>query len=224
MRRSGLMCLVIAAAMTAAWAVTLDVGLSYAEDKDKDQGWVSLFDGKTLKGWRQINGTATYKVDEGTILGTTAEGSPNSFLCTEKLYGDFELEFEVKVDPRLNSGVQIRSNSSPDYQNGRVHGYQVEIAASGNSGRIYDEARRGKWLDEERDDPKARNAFKKDDWNSYRVICKGSSIKTWVNGVPVADMVDDMTATGFIGLQVHAFRGDPPAWVRWRKIRLRELK
>lgn len=224
MKRSRLTWLVVAAAMTAALAVPLDERRSYAEDKDKDQGWVSLFDGKTLKGWRQINGTATYKVDEGTILGTTAEGSPNSFLCTEKLYGDFELEFEVKVDPRLNSGVQIRSNSSPDYRNGRVHGYQVEIAASGNSGRIYDEARRAKWLDEERDDPKARNVFKKDEWNSYRVICKGSSIKTWVNGVPVADMVDDMTATGFIGLQVHSFRGDPPAWVRWRKIRLRELK
>ena len=222
MRRSRLMWLVIAAAMTAASTAPLDVGLSYA--KDKDQGWVSLFDGKTLKGWRQINGAAAYKVDQGTILGTTAEGSPNSFLCTEKLYGDFELEFEVKLDPRLNSGVQIRSNSSPDYKKSRVHGYQVEIATGGSAGRIYDEARRGKWLDEERDDPKARKAFKQDEWNSYRVICKGSSIKTWVNGVPVADVVDDMTATGFIGLQVHSFRGDSPAWVRWRKIRLKELK
>ncbi len=97
-----------------------------------DDAWVSLFDGKTLKGWTQKNGTATYRVDEGTIVGKTNEGSPNSFLCTDKDYGDFELTFEVKVDDQLNSGVQFRSRSTKDYQNGRVHGPQVEIALGGD--------------------------------------------------------------------------------------------
>jgi len=185
-------------------------------------GWVSLFNGKDLTGWKQINGTATYAVEEGVIVGTTAEGSPNSFLCTVRDYADFELVFEVKLDPRLNSGVQIRSLSLPAYQNGRVHGYQVEIATS-NAGRIYDEARRGKFLDEERKDEKARTAFKADGWNLYRVLCAGESIKTWVNGIPVADLKDSMTASGFIGLQVHSFGGSPPAQVRWRNIRIRDL-
>lgn len=189
---------------------------------DDDGGSVSLFNGKNLDGWRQINGTAKYEVQDGTIVGTTAKGSPNSFLCTEKHYSDFELEFEVKVDPRLNSGVQFRSNSLKEYRNGRVHGYQVEIATN-NAGRIYDEARRGRWLDEAPNAEKARQAFKVNEWNKFRVVCVGDSIKTWLNGVPIADITDSMTKKGFIGLQVHSFGGDPPAQVRWRNIRIKEL-
>ena len=188
-----------------------------------DGEWVTLSGGKDLDGWRQINGTAKYEIHDGTIVGTTVKGSPNSFLCTEKHYSDFELEFEVKVDSRLNSGVQIRSNSYLEYRKGRVHGYQVEIATGGGAGFIYDEARRG-WLSKDRSDPEARQAFKKDQWNKYRVVCVGESMKTWINGVPVTDVTDSLTRTGFIGLQVHGFRGDPPAEVRWRNIRIRELE
>lgn len=188
----------------------------------EEEGWISLFNGKNLDGWQQINGAAKYEVEDGTILGATAKGSPNSFLCTEKHYSDFELDFEVKVDPRLNSGVQFRSNSFKEYRNGRVHGYQVEIATN-NPGRIYDEARRGRWLDEETDPKKARKAFKVNEWNKYRVLCVGDSMKTWLNGVPIADISDSTTRKGFIGLQVHSFGGDPPAQVRWRNIRIQEL-
>ncbi len=187
-------------------------------------GWVLLFNGENLDGWIQINGTAQYKVEDGVILGTTSEGSPNSFLCTKQRYSDFVLEFEVMVDDRLNSGVQIRSNSFPDYQNGRVHGYQVEIAAGGWSGYIYDEARRNKWVDEIHCDKEAsRSAFKKGEWNKYIVLCTGDDIFTWINGINVAHISDRMTREGFIGLQVHAFQGDSPAWVKWRNIRIREL-
>lgn len=191
-------------------------------ERKRDVRWVPLFNGKSLNGWRQINGSAKYEVKDGAIVGTTAKGSPNSFLCTKKHYRDFELKFEVKVDTRLNSGVQIRSNSFKEYRNGRVHGYQVEIATNGNAGFIYDEARRG-WLSKDRSDEKARQAFKEDKWNKYRVVCVGDSIKTWVNGIAVADVVDSMTKSGFIGLQVHGFKGDPPAQVRWRNIRIRDL-
>lgn len=185
-------------------------------------GWVSLFDGKTLRGWEQKNGTAAYKVVDGTLKGTTAPDSPNSFLCSQP-YQDFEFEFEVKVDPRLNSGVQIRSNSLAEYRKGRVHGYQVEIATGGNAGFIYDEARRG-WLSNDRTCPHARAAFKDDDWNHFRVVCVGDTMRTWVNGVPVAEVVDNMTRVGFLGLQVHGFRGDPAAWVFWRNLKIKELQ
>lgn len=191
---------------------------------ETETDWVPLFNGKDLTGWVQINGTAKYTVEDGVIVGTTAEGSPNSFLCTQKEYGDFILEFEVLLDDRLNSGVQIRSQSLKDYQNYRVHGYQVEIASNGNAGFIYDEARRG-WLstDADRADDAKQKAFKKGEWNQYRVECRSDSIKTWVNGILIADLRDSMTPKGFIGLQVHSFRGDPPAWVKWRKIRIQEL-
>ena len=69
----------------------------------------------------------------------------------------------------------------------------------------------------------AEAAFQPNQWNKFRVVCLGDSIRTWGNGVPVANIKDDMTACGFIGLQVHAFQLDPPAEVRWRNLRIREL-
>ena len=186
-------------------------------------GFDSLFNGESLEGFTQINGTAKYEVVNGVILGTTVKGSPNSFLCTNKRYGDFEFQFEVKlINPELNSGVQIRSNSYQSYRNGRVHGYQSEIAANGNAGFIYDEARRG-WLSTDRSDERARGAYERDGWNHYRILCVGDSIKTWVNGMPVADVTDSMTAEGFIGLQVHGVRGDPHWQVAWRNLWIREI-
>ena len=96
-----------------------------------DHGFVDLFNGKNLDGWSQRNGTAKYRVEGNAIVGKTSEGSPNSFLCSDKLYGDFELKFEVKVDRELNSGVQIRSQSVGDTPEGRVNGPQVEISLDG---------------------------------------------------------------------------------------------
>ena len=191
-----------------------------------EESWVSLFNGKDLDGWEQKNGLAKYTAEDGCIVGKSVPKSPNSFLCTRKDYADFELEFEVKVDAALNSGVQIRSHSLPTYQNGRVHGYQVEIAVNGFSGGIYDEARRGKFLNAP-DKPTAeiQQLVKDNQWAKYRVVCQGDHIQTWINGVKVTDLHDGMTKSGFIGLQVHAV-GDrqDPLFVRWRNLRLRELK
>ena len=191
-----------------------------------ENGVVSLFDGKTLDGWVQRNGTATYRVEDGTIVGKTSEGSPNSFLCTTKDYDDFDLQFEVMVDDRLNSGVQFRSQSKQDVNQGRVHGPQVEIATDGTAGLVYGESLDTGWLSEKRVDPQADRAFKKGQWNQYRVRAEGKSIKTWVNGVAVTDLVDDKTgmSSGFIGLQVHGIGKETgPYEVRWRNIRLQEL-
>jgi type 1 glutamine amidotransferase len=205
--------------------------------------WTDLFDGETLQGWSVHSGYAKYSVEDGTIVGTAVKGSPNSFLCTNKEYGDFILEFEVKCDPRLNSGVQIRSHIAdepmffvfrgPDGRPrrssippDRVYGYQVEIASAetGSSGGIYDEARRGFFLADVSEDQAASKAFKDNQWNKYRIECKGSSIKTWINGVPCADLRDSLDAKGIIGLQVHGLgQNFSPYQVRWRNLRIREL-
>jgi hypothetical protein len=108
----------------------------------------------------------------------------------------------------------------------RVYGYQVEIARaqSKSSGGIYDEARRGFFLSDIREDPDAGKAFRNNEWNQYRIECKGQSIKTFVNGVPCADLRDSMDAKGIIGLQVHGVGRDfKPYQVRWRNIRIKEL-
>ncbi|MHC4403998.1 MAG: family 16 glycoside hydrolase [Planctomycetota bacterium] len=201
------------------------IGFAAPEDHAGDAGWVDLFDGRSLEGWIQRGGEAKYEAVDGTIVGTAVPNTPNSFLCTEKPYGDFVLHVEFQVDPDLNSGVQIRSNSLPDYKNGRVHGYQVEIDASdrGWSGGIYDESRRG-WLFTLEDNPKARYAFKQGQWNTFHVEAIGDSIRTWINGVPAADLADPMTQSGFIALQVHGIgdREDRPQ-VRWRNVRVKDL-
>jgi Domain of Unknown Function (DUF1080) len=188
------------------------------------EDWVPLFDGTTLNGWEQKNGLAHYDAKDGMIVGTSVPNSPNSFLCTKKQYADFELEFEVKLDKELNSGVQIRSESKPDYQNGRVHGYQVEIAIDGFSGGIYDEARRAKFLNAQGPSPEVRQLLKENAWNTYRVVCQGNRIQAWVNGVQVTDLTDDMTSTGFIGLQVHGVGPrTEPLHAIWRNLRIRPL-
>ena len=201
---------------------------TFALAADKGEG-EPLFNGRDLSGWEQRNGTATYRVEDGAIVGKTSEGSPNSFLCTLKEYGDFELTFEVKVDDELNSGVQIRSKTKGGTREGRVHGPQVEIATNGTAGFVYGEALGTNWLSsqKEMDEPMAKAAFKKGEWNKYRVLARGESIKTWVNDVPVADTTDDRSKmpSGFIGLQVHGIKkGTGPYEVRWRNISLKELK
>jgi len=197
---------------------------SYAVAAGED-GFVPLFDGRTLDGWKQLGGKAKYEARDGQIVGSSVPNTPNSFLCTEKHYGDFILEYEFKVDPELNSGVQIRSNSFKEYRNGRVHGYQVEIDPSERAwtGGIYDEGRRG-WLNNLKENELARKAFKQNEWNKIRVEAAGDSIKTWLNGVPAADLKDSQTASGFIGLQVHGVgRRTEPLHVRWRNLRIKEL-
>jgi hypothetical protein len=185
--------------------------------------WENLFNGKDLQGWKQLNGKASYTIANGEIVGTTVSNEPNSFLATEKNYGDFILELELLVDNSMNSGIQIRSESKPDYQNGRVHGYQVEVDPSSRkwSAGLYDEARRG-WLYPMDINPAGQNAFKKDTWNKYRIECIGSSIRTWLNGIPTANLVDNLTPSGFIALQVHAIdKNDQPGkQIRWRNIRI----
>jgi len=153
--------------------------------------------------------------------------TPNSFLATRRLYGDFVLELEYKVDPYLNSGVQIRSQVRP---NGRVYGYQVEIDPSPRawSGGIYDEARHG-WLNDLTKNEPARKAFKQNGWNKYRIMCIGDHMRTWINDVPAADLHHSETVEGFIALQVHSYnpRKHPEKKekleVRWRNIRLQDL-
>lgn len=204
----------------------------------QDEAFVPLFNGTDLSGWVQKGGQAKYRVEDGQIVGTSVPKTANSFLCTAKEYGDFILELDFKVDPELNSGVQIRSQVFDEPKTvtfggkeikipaGRVHGYQVEIdpAARAWTGGIYDEGRRG-WLNNLEQNEPARKAFRQGEWNSFRIECKGDSIKTFLNEVPAADLKDDATPKGLIALQVHGVgEKEKPMEIRWRNIRIKELK
>ena len=208
-----------------------------------------LFNGKALSGWTQRGGNAKYTIEGEAIVGTCVLDTPNSFLCTDKTYGDFIFEYDFKVDPRLNSGVQIRSEcfdtaKQIEWQGkpiaipaGRVHGYQVEIDPNPVqnrwwSGGLYDEARR-RWIypgfgggNGKEFTEQGRKLFKQGDWNHVRVEARGDSLKTWLNGTPCADVRDSMTPRGFIALQVHGIAKETDkdgAQVRWRNLKLTEL-
>ena len=219
----------------------LSVALVQADDS---KGWTSLFDGKTLEGWKHSTlGEAEYSVVDGAIKGETVEGSPNSFLLSEKEYGDFELEFEVKVHDSLNSGVQIRSrekteedlatsgkNGKPAKDLNRFYGPQVEIEASpGQAGYIYGEATGFGWLSPEPQDKNhSHEHIKNGEWNQYKIIAKGPRIQTFINGEKVADLTHEEIykshPKGHIGLQVHGIKkGTGPYDVYWKNIRIKEL-
>lgn len=237
MRTTPLCCFAAVALVTAAVFAATPAG-------------TPLFNGTDLSGWVQRGGDATYKVEGGEIVGISRMDTPNSFLCTEQTYGDFVLEYEFKVESRLNSGVQIRSLSFDTAREfewngktitipaGRVHGYQIEIDPEVSRKRmwsagIYDEARRG-WLYPAADNPEQQakfseqgmKIFKPDDWNHVRVEAIGDSIKTWLNGTPCADLKDAWTPRGFIALQVHSIGNNAAsdgAEVRWRNLRITDL-
>lgn len=199
---------------------------SIAGAEHPESGFVNLFNGKNLDGWTQKNGTATYRVEEGTIVGKTSEGSPNSFLCTDELYGDFELHFEVKVDRGLNSGVQIRSQTVGNTPEGCVNGPQVEISLDKMAGYVYGEAAGG-WMTPDAD-RKPHEHFIDGEWNRYRVVAYGNQIQTWINGHQISNLTHDERykthPKGFIGLQVHGIgAGQGPYEVRWRNLKLRDL-
>jgi hypothetical protein len=220
-------------------SAVLGFSTSLATVTAQDDSFQPLFDGKTLEGFTQKGGKAKFRVENCEIVGTSVPKTDNSFLCTNREYGDFILELEFKVDPQLNSGVQIRSHAYDQprevetkkgkkrtFPAGRVHGYQVEIDPSPRSytGAIYDEARRAVFLADLANNEPARNAFKQGEWNKFRIECRGDSIQTWINDVPAVDLKDDMTAKGFIALQVHGVGArEEPLEVRWRNLRIKEL-
>jgi hypothetical protein len=223
----------------AALFTTLLLAARLASAQTAD-GFVSLFDGKTLEGWEQHSGKAEYRVENGTIIGKSVPNTGNSFLCTTKKYGDFVLELEFKLDPMLNSGIQFRSlfyetatevmidGKPKKFEADRVHGYQFELDPSPRAwtGGVYDEGRRG-WLKDLKENPAAQKAFKQNEWNKVRIECQGDSIKTFLNDVPAAELKDGLTKEGVIALQVHGIGKKAEAAgkeVMWRNIRIKELK
>jgi hypothetical protein len=236
--------------MNAKWiGLGLALATVFSGTVSAEEGWKELFNGKDLTGWVQRGGKAHYKVQDGVIVGSTVLNTPNSFLCTEAAYSDFVLDLEFKVNPALNSGVQIRSECFDTAKSlehngktinipaGRVHGYQVEIDMDTNrkrfyTGGVYDEGRRA-WLfpgpaggDAKVFSEQGGKVSKPEGWNKFRIECKGDSIKTWLNGELRADLKDGMTPKGFIALQVHGVGKDAAKeniTVEFKNIRLKPL-
>ena len=182
--------------------------------------WIQLFDGKTLNGWVHMNGSHSFVVEDGAIVGRTVEASANSFLCSLREFDDFELELETYIDPITNSGVQIRTQARPvagtgpagTASAGRVNGPQVEIRRSYKglpaTGMLYGEALTTGWLTSQQKIEEGHPYYVAEGWNKLRIVAKGPRIQTWVNGGLVEDQANEEVykthKKGFIGLQIHS--------------------
>ncbi len=190
---------------------------------DSRAQWKDLIE-KDLSNWTKLGGSGKYFLEDGVIIGEAVPNSQNTFLATKEKFTDFVLEFDMYHNNQMNSGVLIRSNSDPEYRDGVAFGYQVEIDPSERrfSGGLYDEQRR-MWMYPISRNPKARYAFKMASWNKFHVEAIGNTINTWINGIHCARLVDDQTAEGFIGLQVHSIGDNKElegVGVKWRNINI----
>jgi quinoprotein glucose dehydrogenase len=211
-----------------------------AKAKANKQGWLDLFDGKTLDGWVHLNGSHIYHVEDGAIVGRNVQGSKNSFLCTTQEFDDFEMELEVMIDDVTNSGIQIRSKVKPvsegnhhDTRAGRVYGPQVEMQRNRGpgvptTGLIYGEALGTGWLSSKEKIDQGHDFLHNDGWNKMRILAQGPRIQSWVNGHPVEDLtLEEVYKTnpkGFIGLQVHGMDDGQEYVMKYRNIRIRPIR
>ena len=216
---------------------------------DCNNNTLKIFNGSNLNGWLNYGGGKFY-VENNCIVAEAITGLPNTFLHTEKKYQNFELQFDVKLDTVLNSGVQIRSNiyqndtetvrwggrfdqeGQKDLKNiirkaGTFWGYQIEIDPTSRawSGAVYEEAGRG-FLHTPGINQKVKSAFKPLEWNHYKIRVKDNHIQSWVNGVIIVDVYDDLTDDGYIALQLHSIGKNKiraNKKIRWKNLSLKEL-
>jgi hypothetical protein len=230
----------------------LVISMSCKNKSSEKEAWHDLFDGKTLAGWRVLNQDWTHPdskpdfyVENNMIVCNTTMNNEGGYLVSEKSYSNFILEFDVKIDTSLNSGLQCRSRmwdkdtatvylagdvkgtrTMTKWQKGYVWGYQIEVDPSKRawSGGLYEPGNRG-WIVTLKENEAGRKAFKPMDWNHFKIIMNGNKIQTWVNDVVTVDTTDDMSASGFLGLQFHGayYEWQKDKKSMWKNIRIKEL-
>lgn len=176
----------------------------------KDPTWRPLFNGKDLAGWS--GDTSLWKVENGVVVGEMVGGTQNTFLSTDRTYGDFVLQFEMFMEEG-NSGCQFRSERLKDHV---MRGYQADAGAQ-YWGSLYEERGRGMLHQAEKVDWEP--AFDKNGWNHFVIEAVGDRIRITLNGCPTVVIRDKGAATGHIGFQLHA--GDRTA-IRLRNVLIRD--
>lgn len=196
-------------------------GWARADDGNDDLKHVSLFDGKSLKGWD--GDSKVFRVEEASIIGgQLKENIPhNFFLSQAEEYRDFELQLEFRLlGDNTNAGIQLRSKRIPDHH--EMIGYQADLGQN-YWGALYDESRRNKVLASPNKEELAK-VLKLGDWNKYRILCEGRRIQLWINDFQTVDYMETDEAieqSGLIALQIH---GGPPGEAHYRNIRLRKIE
>ncbi len=193
--------------------------------------WKSIFNGENLAGWKMVGDKGVAYVQNGEIiLQRTKDTKEHTFVTTKKNYSDFILEIDFKMDaPGFSTGVLIRcvdANSSPDTSRVRLYGYQIKIdnTARNWTGGIFDDfGGTWKWMYDLSNNEPARQAFRTNDWNTFRIEAIGNNIKVWLNGVPSTNLINNKYSKGYIALKIHSLNNsvkDEAVLIHFKNIRI----
>lgn len=199
-----------------------------------------LFNGVDLGGWEGAPGW--WRVEDGALTSESTAEKPckacNYLVWKGAQPADFELSADFRLSRQANSGIQIRSETRPNWD---TYGYQADMTGDGGLvGFLYHHKRglivgrgekvtftaEGKREVEKIGDPKELlKVFKPGDWNSYRVVCRGPEIAIYLNGVLMSRVTDNdptqAASRGIIALQMHP---GPPMKVQFKNLVLKTQK
>ena len=180
-----------------------------AHAQKSGDGWITLFDGKSLDQWNEI-GDANWKIEDGAVVATKGNG----FLVSKKPYGDFELKVEFWVNDAANSGVFIRCEDPKKIAGATA--YEVNI---------YDERPdptygTGAIVNVAKVNPMPKAGGK---WNTYEITAKGPHLTAILNGVKTADGENDKHKEGYIALQYGTTKVKDAGIVKFRKVEIKPL-
>ena len=179
-----------------------------------DLEWRPLFNGRNLEGWHASEG-GSWEVNDGIIFGKSEASEPlHGILLTDREFSDFKLKVIFKA-VKGNSGVYFRVTEVEAPV--RVHGFQAEIDPRKDTGGLYETGGRD-WVVKR--DPKEVQKWNTDGWNEMIILCIGSHITVWVNGLKTAELINDPgRRSGFIGIQLH---GNMDMDVQFKNIMIHE--
>jgi hypothetical protein len=189
-------------------------------------GFIDLFNGRDLSDWEVIGGTCKFDVQGDAIRGVCDPESESTYLYTKKTdFADFIFTCDLKWEVEGNTGVMFRASRTEGKNEPSAYGPQMEMEPFSQerewSGGIYGQACGGwfypVWLTEH---AQTRQAQKQHGWNRMTIEARGSEIRTWLNGVPVANWRTDTFLSGAFGLQIH--KGDQGT-VLWRNLKVKPL-
>ena len=181
------------------------------------KNWRPIFDGKTLKGWTPLPG-GTWEVADGAIVGKSpASERRHGILLSDGQFADFVVRAKFRVHSG-DSGFYFRCEKVPGGVS--VHGFQVEVDSSQETGGLYETGGRG-WVVKPTAKEIPKKKYKPGEWTDLELSAKGANVVVKINGVTTAELKDDPgRKKGHIGLQLH---GGQKMHVEFKDIAIRTL-
>ena len=182
-------------------------------DSVLEEPWKEIFNGVDLGGWSIVGSEGKFWVEDSAIMCHQVSNTPeHTFLSTNKEYDNFILECKVKIDEGYSSGILFRCVEAPDTASTSLFGYQTKIDPSPRKwtgGIMVHYGYMFQWYYTLKDDSIAREAFRINEWNRFRIEAIDTSIKIWINDIPTCNLINSDYIKGTIALKIHSLGNDP---------------